>query len=198
MHPTHFNLHSAHLSLHPALCNTLNVIWTLISHILDNFPKFRPKNSKLSILTENWLARELRVAKSKSGLSFLKFGPQNPFLGKFVPKKSKLSVLPENWHTWYLEDAEFYSNISFWICNPKSILEQTWAKKSKLSILAENWHTEYLEDANSYSVISFLNFLPEIYFWPNLGRKIQSCLFCLKIAIWGIPMMLILVGALVF
>ena len=113
MHPAHFNPHPTHLSLHPTLCNTLNVIWTLISHISGNFPKFRPKNSKLSILTENWLARELRVAKSKSGLSFLKFGPQNPFLGKFVPKKSKLSVLPENWHTWYLEDADFYSNISF-------------------------------------------------------------------------------------
>ena len=154
MHPAHFNLHSAHLSLHRALYNTLNVIWTLISQVLGNFPKFRPKNSKLSMLTEN--LRELGGADSKSGHSFLKFGPRNPFLGKFGPKKSMLSVLPEN------------------------------------------WHTESLEDADSYSLISFLNFLPEVYFRANLGRKSQSCLFCLKIGIWDIWRMLILVATLVF
>ena len=79
----HFNLHPAHLSLHPVLCNTLNVIRTLVSHVSGNFPKFRPKNSKLCILTQNWPIREFGGIGSKSGLSFLKFGPQNPFLGKF-------------------------------------------------------------------------------------------------------------------
>ena len=113
VHPAHSNLHLTHLSIHPALCNTLNVIRTLISHVSGNFPKFTPKNSKLSILTENWPARELGGAESKSGFSFLKFGLQNPFLGKFVPKKSKLSVLPENWHTRSLENADSYSNITF-------------------------------------------------------------------------------------
>ena len=55
-------------------------------------------------------------------------------------------------------------------------------------------NTEHLEDADSYSVISFLNFLPQIYFWINFGRKIQSCL----LKIWGIWRMLIHVAALVF
>ena len=44
---------------------------------------------------------------------FLKFWPQNPFLGKFVVKKLKLFILPENWHTEYLDDADSYSDISF-------------------------------------------------------------------------------------
>ena len=113
MHPAHFNLHPGHLSLHPALCNTLNVIRTLISHVSCNFPKFRPKNSKLSMLTDNWPVWERGGADSKSGLSFLKSGPQKPYLGKFGLKKSKLSVLPENWHTWYLKDVDSYSKISF-------------------------------------------------------------------------------------
>ena len=113
MHLAHFNFHPAHLSIHPALCNILNVIRTLILHVSGNFPKFRAKNSKLSILNESWPARELGCAESKSGLSFLKFRTQSPFLGKFGPKKLKLSVLPENWHTWYEEDVDSYSNISF-------------------------------------------------------------------------------------
>ena len=46
-------------------------------------------------------------------IRFLKFRPQDLFLGKFGPKKSNLSVLPENWHTWYLEDVDSYFNISF-------------------------------------------------------------------------------------
>ena len=83
LHPAHFNLHPDHLSLHPVLCNTLNVIRTSVLHVSGNFPTFRPKNSKLSILTQNCPIREFGGADSKSGLSFLKFGTQNPFLGKF-------------------------------------------------------------------------------------------------------------------
>ena len=80
---------------------------------LGNFPKFRQKNSKSSILTKKWRAGCLRLADSQSGLRFLKFLPQNPFLGKFGPKKSKLSVSRENEHTWYLQDPDSYSNFSF-------------------------------------------------------------------------------------
>ena len=55
----------------------------------------------------------LKDADSKSRLRFLKFWPQNSFLGKFGPKDSKLSVFSENWYTWYLRDAHSYSNICF-------------------------------------------------------------------------------------
>ena len=80
---------------------------------LGDFPKFRLKNSKLSILTENWHTGYPEGADSKPRLRFLKFRPQNPFLRKFRLKKSKLFVLPKNWHTWYLEDPDSYSNVSF-------------------------------------------------------------------------------------
>ena len=97
---------------------------------MGNFPKFRPKNSKLSILTENWHTWYLGDADFGSGLTFSKLWPENLFLGKFGPKKSKLSVLPENWHTWYFDDANSYSNISF--LNFKTLI-QFWANLGRKS-----------------------------------------------------------------
>ena len=44
---------------------------------LANFPKFRPKKQKLSILTENWHKWYIGGVDSKSRLRFLKFGSQN-------------------------------------------------------------------------------------------------------------------------
>ena len=108
--PSSIQLHPAHLSFHPVLSTLLEPKYCMY---LDNFPKFRPENWKLYILTENSHITYLGGADSESGIRFLKFRPQNSFLGKFGPKKSKLYVLPENWHTWYLEYVDSYSNISF-------------------------------------------------------------------------------------
>ena len=118
LHSAHFNLYPAHLSLHPALCNTLNVIRTLISHVLGSFPKFRPKNSKMSMLTENWPVRELGGADCKSGLSFLKFGPQNPFLRKFGPIKSKFQFCLKIGTHGIWKMLILIPTLFFWICNP--------------------------------------------------------------------------------
>ena len=97
--PTSSDLHPAHFSLHPAVCNTLNAIRTKIQPAYGKFPEFRTKNSKLSVLPKNWHTWYPSGTDCESGLRFSKFRPQNLFLGKFVPKKSKLSILPENWHT---------------------------------------------------------------------------------------------------
>ena len=51
-----------------------------------NFLKFRLTNSKLSILTEDWQTWYLGGADYESGLRFLKYQPQNSFLGKFGEK----------------------------------------------------------------------------------------------------------------
>ena len=140
------------------------------------------------MLTETWPLKELGGADSKCGLSFLKFGS----------KRSKLSVLLEIGTHGIWRMLILIPTLVFWICTPKSIFGKFGSKRSKLSILTENWHTQYLKDDDSYSVINFLNFPPEIYFWANLGRKSQSCLFCLKIGIWDISRMLILIPTLVF
>ena len=42
LHPSllsSIHLHPVHLSVHPALCNTLNVIRTKISHVIGQFPQ---------------------------------------------------------------------------------------------------------------------------------------------------------------
>ena len=150
-------------------------------------------------MTENWLTWYLGGADSKSRLSFLKFQPKNPFLGKFGPKKSKLSVLSENWHTRYLKDADSYFNINFLKFQPQnSFLGKFRPKKLKSSVLFENWHTWYLEDANPYSKISFYEF-PTLNsllgkYWP----KKSKLSFCLKIGSHGISRMLIVISTFAF
>ena len=99
---------STHLSATPSIIFELKYCTQLA-----NFPKFRPKNQKLSILTENWHKWYIGGFDSESRHKFLKFRPQNLFLGKFGPKKSKVFVLSESWYTWYLKDADPYSNINF-------------------------------------------------------------------------------------
>ena len=132
LHPANFNLHPDHLSLHPVLCNILNVTRTSVLHVSGNFPKFRPKNSKLSILTQNWPIRKFGGADSKSGLSFLKFWTQNPFLGKFGPKSQSYQFCLKigTYGIWRM--LILIPTLVSWICNPKSVFGQIWAKKFKV------------------------------------------------------------------
>ena len=139
--------------------------------------KFGPKNSKLSILSENQYTWYLRNVDSKSGWRVLKFRPQNPFLGKFGLKKSKLSVFRENWHAWHLDDADSYSSNSFPNYQPQIHFWANGLKKVKLLVLPENLQTHTCThniskmliyqlyqisdlnlDADSYSGINFLKF----------------------------------------
>ena len=43
----HSNLYPTHLSLHPALCNTLNVSRTKILHVIGQFPKIWAEKFKV-------------------------------------------------------------------------------------------------------------------------------------------------------
>ena len=80
--------------------------------LLGIFPKFRPKNSGLSILTKVWHTRYFGGADSKSRLEIFEIPIPKSIFGKICAAKVKI-CLPENWHTWYLEDPNSYSNISF-------------------------------------------------------------------------------------
>ena len=129
------HLHPAHFSLHPALCNTVNIIRTKIWHVKIQKIQ-RLKNSKLSVLPENWHSWYIGGADSESRLRILKLRPQNPFPGKFGLKKSKLSVLPENWHTWYLGRADSAPRLKFSKFQPQyPFWGRFGPKKSKLPIL---------------------------------------------------------------
>ena len=76
--------------------DTYAILEKLIFEILTRnlfLGKLGSKMSKLSILPENWHAWYFARADSKSPVRFLKFRPQNPFLGKFEPKKHSLFIL---------------------------------------------------------------------------------------------------------
>ena len=157
------NLHPAHFSLHPALCNTLNNIWTKILHVIGQFPPNLGRQIKsypfwLKIGTHGILEGFI---STKSRLWFLKFQPQNSFLSKFGSKNSKVFVLSENWCSQYLKDAVSKSGLGILKCRSQNpFLGKFWSKKSKLFVFPENWHAWHLDNADSYSNISFLNCQP--------------------------------------
>ena len=88
---------------------------------LGDFPKFRLKNSKLSILTENWHTWYPGGAHSKSRLRFLKFRPQNPFLRKFGLKSQSCSFCPKTGTHGISRMLILIPILVFWISKPKSI-----------------------------------------------------------------------------
>ena len=95
-----FITHSLHSLSSSAGDGGLENVWTKILHVIfGNLPKFRSQNPKLSILTEKLHTWHSRIVDSEFRIGFLKFQPQNQFLGKFEPKNSKLFVFFENWCT---------------------------------------------------------------------------------------------------
>ena len=139
----------------------------------------------MSILSENWCTQISRMLILNSDLDFWNSDPK--------------PILPENYYTKYLKDADSEPRLrclKFWPQN--QFLGKFGPKKSKVSVLSENWYTWYLESADSESGLSFWNSDLKIYFWANLGRKIQSCPFFLKIGMHGILTMLIFIPILVF
>ena len=129
----------------------------------------------MSILNENWHTWCVRGGNSKSGIRCLKFRPQNPFFLANLGRKRQSCLAHMASRGCWILFWHYFSKFS--TLNP--FMGNFVLKKSKLSVLLENWHTKYLQDGDSYFGISFLNFQPLIHFWVNLGRKSQSCPFCL-------------------
>ena len=130
--PSSIHLHLAQLSLHPALCNTLNVIRSLISHISGNFSKFRSKNSNLSILTNIGNKKNLEVTVSNPDLVFWSLDPKIHFwvnLGQNCQSyQFCLKICAHGIWTMLI----LIPTLVFWICNPKSIFGLILAKKLKV------------------------------------------------------------------
>ena len=146
---------------------------------LGNFLKFRWKNSKLSVLPENWHTWYLGGADSKSTIRFLKFRAQNLFLDKFGPKSkncpfalkigthsiSRMIILIPTLVFWISKmDTQsmvqrmliLIPTLISSIFNPKSIFRQIWVKKSQ---------NNYLYDyPQSLALLQFGHCLPYVAF----------------------------------
>ena len=86
----------------------------------------------MSILTENWHTWYIGAADSKSRLRFLKFRPQNPFLGKFGPKIQSCSFWLKLGTHGISRMLILIPTLVFWISNPNFLFGQIWAKKVKV------------------------------------------------------------------
>ena len=88
---------------------------------LGNFPKIRQKDSKMSVLLENWYTWYLESAHSESALRFLKFWPQNPFFGKCEPKSKTCLFCPQIGAHNISRMLILIPTLVFWVSNLKSI-----------------------------------------------------------------------------
>ena len=94
--------------------------------------KFGPKKSKLLVLTENWDTWHLGSADFESGLTFLKFRPENPFLGKFGQKSESCFFCLKIGTPVISRLLILVATLVFWISKPKSIFGQIWTGKLKV------------------------------------------------------------------
>ena len=175
--PSFINLHPAHFSLHPALCNTLNNIWTKILYIIGQFPQIQAK--KLKVIHFDWkLAHmvywrcsfqpnpdfdfwysDLKVycrgnlgPKFQSCLFYLKIGSH---------RISRMQILNPDLQFW---------NSELPTLNP--LLGKFGLKKSKLFVLPEIWHTRTYTHSISKMLILVL-----ILFFSNFKHKSWGCWF---------------------
>ena len=150
---------------------------------MDNFPKFKWENSKLSILPETWHTWYLGGADSKSTL--WNSDPKIYFwanLGQI--SESCPFCLKTGTHS-ISRMIILIPTLVFWISNPKSIFGQIWAKKVKVVCFAwKRIHTVWWR-CWSLTLLQFgaLCTLCCIYvLWAcNIIEKSPSYLFCLRI-----------------
>ena len=103
LHPapsTSIQLISTSTQLHPAPPSSfqppLSSLHRLQQYLNQNIARNWAISPNLGRKIKSWHTWYIGGVDSKSRLRFLKFGPQNPFLGKFVSKNSKLSLMSEN------------------------------------------------------------------------------------------------------
>ena len=136
------------------------------------------------VLPDNWHTWCLGGADSDySGLRFLKFRPQNPFLGKLGPKKWKLSVLPENWHIWYLGGTDSASRLRLPRFRPQNPFSANLGRKIQSCSLCL--------EVGMQSISKMLILIPTLVFWISntkstfmqvWDKKVKAVRFAWKLA----------------
>ena len=90
--PSSFQPTPSFIHLHPTLCNTLNFLEPQYHMQLSNFPKFRLKNSKLSISIENWYTAILEELIPNPHLHFWNSNLKIQFCANLDPKRQNNHV----------------------------------------------------------------------------------------------------------
>ena len=145
-------------NLNPALCNTLSVIRTKISHFnwaISPIPgrKFQICPFWLNIGTHDIM----EVLIPHPDLDFWNSDPKIHFWAKLGRKSQSCPFCLKTGTYGVSSMLIVIPTLVFWVCNPKSTFG---SKNSKLSVLLENWHTWYLWRADSESGLRFSKFWP--------------------------------------
>ena len=124
--------------------------------------KFRPKNSKLSCLAENWHA----VVDSYSNITFLSFQPLIFFWTNLSRKTLSCSFWLKIGTPGISRMLILMPTIVFWIANSKSIFGQIWAEKVKAISFCLKIDTQAQTHGISkmlihVSILIFSNFKPK-------------------------------------
>ena len=111
-HPAPTQLHPTHFSLHPALCNTLDVIRTKVSHVIGQFPQTYAE--KLKAVHFNWKLAHMVYWRRWYGIQTYIFEILTPkfISGQIWADKVNYVFFFLNWHKWNLEDADSYSTLN--------------------------------------------------------------------------------------
>ena len=113
---TSIYFHQAHFSIHPALCNTLNIITTKILHVIGQFPQIQTKKIKVVHLV--WKLAHMvswrYILIPDSGLDFWNHNHKIHFWVNLGWKSQSCPFyLIIGIYTRYFKDADSYSDISF-------------------------------------------------------------------------------------
>ena len=189
---TSTQLHSPPPSSFQPSLSSCNINRTKISHVIGQFPKFRPINSKLSVLTiDTHSILELLIRNPN--LDFWNSDIKSNF-GANLDRKSQSCPFGLKIGThgilrmWIL-----IPTLVFWIFDPKSAFGQLWSEKINTVCFAWNQHTFYFGRDDSKSGVRFSRFRPQIHFWASLGQKSIRCLLSFETVLLFLDVQLVLV-----
>ena len=99
---------------------------------LANFPKFRPKNSKLNVLTKHTTHSILEVLIPNPYLDFWNSDPKIHFWANLGRKRQRCSSFVKIGTHGISRMLILIPTLVFWISIPNSIFGQIWAEKVKV------------------------------------------------------------------
>ena len=147
------------------------------------FGQIWAKNSKLSILPENWQSWYIGGADSESRLRILKFQPQKFFWANLVWKsRSCLLGLRIGTHD-ILKELILHPDLIFWNSDPKILFWTNLGRKFKVVRFA--WKLAHMVSWRSWFCIrtQFLKILTATsIFGPIWAEKVKVVIFAWKLA----------------
>ena len=141
---------------------------------MGNFPKFRPKNKKLSILTENWHTLYIGGVDSKSRLRFLKFWPKIHFWANLGPKiQSYLFCLIIGANILRIRIQN--PDLDFWNSNPKTHFWANFGRKSH--------SCSFFLKIDTHGILTMLTLIPTIVFWIANAKSVFGQIWTEKVKV---------------